>query len=158
VLNPVNERLRSRGCVLGAIRSASCGQPVNDITYLPAAQGTPTNRRGDEVKHTIRFTLAALAAATALLSTTTPAHADYDFSKVADPKIPDPIMFWCMGGGSGNLLLGQPGYCDGERYPDGSYWHVVNAPVVRMRMDCVIDNGSPLPPLAPPGGCGGAVT
>ncbi len=31
-------------------------------------------------------------------------------------------------------------------------------------MDCVIDvidvigNGSPLPPLAPPGGCGGAVT
>ena len=30
-------------------------------------------------------------------------------------KIPDPIMFWCMGGGAGNLLLGQPGYCDGER-------------------------------------------
>jgi len=29
-------------------------------------------------------------------------------------------MFWCMGGGAGNLLLGQPGYCDGERYPDGS--------------------------------------
>ena len=110
------------------------------------------------MKHTIRFRLAALAAATALLSTNTPAHADYDFSKVADPKIPDPIMFWCMGGGAGYLLLGQPGYCDGERYPDGSYWHVINAPVVRMRMDCVIDNGSPLPPLAPPGGCGGAVT
>ncbi|MGO8939089.1 MAG: hypothetical protein ACLQLO_18910 [Mycobacterium sp.] len=59
------------------------------------------------MKHTIRFTLAALAAATALLSTNTPAHADYDFSKVADPKIPDPIMFWCIGGGAGNLLLGQ---------------------------------------------------
>ena len=67
------------------------------------------------MKHTIRFTLAALAAATALLSNNTAAHADYDFSKVADPKIPDPIMFWCMGGGAGNLLLGQPGYCDGER-------------------------------------------
>jgi hypothetical protein len=53
-------------------------------------------------------------------------------------------MFWCMGGGAGNLLLGQPGYCDGEHYPDGGYWHVINAPVVRMRMDCVIDNGSPL--------------
>jgi len=103
------------------------------------------------MKHTIRFTLAALAEAAALQSTNAPAHADYDFSKVADPKIPDPIMFWCMGGG-------QPGYCDGEHYPDGSYWHVINAPVVRMRMDCVIDNGSPLPPLAPPGGCGGAVT
>jgi len=110
------------------------------------------------MKHTIRFMLAALATAAALLSTNAPAHADYDFSKVADPKIPDPIMFWCMGGGAGNLLLGQPGYCDGEHYPDGSYWHVINAPVVRMRMDCVIDNGSPLPPLAPPGGCGGAVT
>jgi hypothetical protein len=110
------------------------------------------------MKHTIRLTLAALAAAAALLSTKPAAHADYDFSKVADPKIPDPIMFWCMGGGAGNLLLGQPGYCDGEHYPDGSYWHVINAPVVRMRMDCVIDNGSPLPPLAPPGGCGGAVT
>jgi hypothetical protein len=75
--------------------------------------------------------------------------------------IPHPIMFWCMGGGAGNLLLGQPEYCDGERYPDGSYWHVINAPVVRMRMDGVIDlncNGSPVPPLAPPGGCGGAVT
>ena len=110
------------------------------------------------MKHAIRFTLAALAPAAALLSTNAPAHADYDFSKVADPRIPNPIMFWCMGGGAGNLLLGQPGYCDGEHYPDGSYWHVINAPVVRMRMDCVIDNGSPLPPLAPPGGCGGAVT
>ena len=75
--------------------------------------------------------------------------------------IPHPIMFWCMGGGAGNLLLGQPEYCDGERYPDGSYWHVINAPVVRMGMDGVIAvncNGSPVPPLAPPGGCGGAVT
>jgi hypothetical protein len=117
-----------------------------------------TKTRGTEMKHTLRLTLAALAAAAALQSTNPPANADYDFSKVADPKIPDPIMFWCMGGGAGNLLLGQPGYCDGQHYPDGSYWHVINAPVVRMRMDCVIDNGSPLPPLAPPGGCGGAVT
>jgi hypothetical protein len=57
------------------------------------------------MKHTIRFRLAALAAATALLSTNTPAHADYDFSKVADSKIPDPIMFWCMGGGAGTSLM-----------------------------------------------------
>jgi hypothetical protein len=57
------------------------------------------------MKHTIKFTLAALAATAALSSTNAPAHSDYDFSKVADPKIPNPIMFWCMGGGAGNLLL-----------------------------------------------------
>jgi len=110
------------------------------------------------MKRTIRFTLASLAAGAAWLSTNAPAGADYDFSKVADPRIPNPVMSWCQGGGAGNLVLGQPGYCDGEHYADGTYWHVVNAPIVRLRMDCVIDDGSPRPPLAPPGGCGGAVT
>ena len=61
------------------------------------------------MKHTIKFTLTVLAAAAALLSTDVPAHADYDFSRVADPKIPDPIMFWCMGGGAGNLRLSRGG-------------------------------------------------
>ncbi len=83
------------------------------------------------------------------------AHAD----STMDPHIPNPLIGWCPGGGSGGIS--GYGFCDGVRYPDGSYWHVVrgNVPFAgpQMRMDCVIDNGSPVPPLAPPGGCGGAV-
>jgi hypothetical protein len=36
------------------------------------------------MNHTMRFTLATLATAAALVSASATAHADYDFSKVAD--------------------------------------------------------------------------
>ncbi|MDD4868261.1 MAG: hypothetical protein PHQ28_14445 [Mycobacterium sp.] len=38
-----------------------------------------------------------------------------------DPHMPDPLRGYCPGGGAGNVLMG--GWCDGEHYPDGSYWH-----------------------------------
>jgi hypothetical protein len=76
-----------------------------------------------------------------------------------DPHIPNPMIGWCPGGGAGGMF--GYGFCDGTRYADGSYWHVIrgNVPFAgpQMRMDCVIDSGSPVPPLGPPGGCGGAV-
>jgi hypothetical protein len=81
-------------------------------------------------------------------------HAD-----TLDPHIPNPMTGWCPGGGAGGLA--GMGFCDGARYPNGSYWHVLRPAVPfagsQMRMDGVVDEGSIIPPLAPPGGCGGAV-
>lgn len=80
-----------------------------------------------------------------------------------DPHIPDPMHNYCPGGGMGSMLW--LGYCDGERYPDGSYWHQVQnglpmidhpAGFFGVPMECVVDNGTPVPAPAPPGGCGGA--
>jgi len=71
-----------------------------------------------------------------------------------DPHIPSIAQGNCPGvrGGFGMF------YCDGEHYPDGTYWHQIvdyNS-AASGSMTCVVDNGSILPPLAPPGGCGGA--
>lgn len=75
----------------------------------------------------------------------------------ADDHEPDVMKNHCAGGSGGFL---KTKWCDGARYPDGSYWHQLimtgssfTGPV--FRLDCVTDNGSPLPPLAPPGACGG---
>lgn len=37
-----------------------------------------------------------------------------------DPHIPNGAALWCLGG-MGNVALVP--YCDGQKYPDGSYWH-----------------------------------
>jgi len=63
------------------------------------------------------------------------------------------------------------GYCDGEHYPDGSYWHQLMAGGLGFRwlmpgatqptnfgLSCVVDpDNGPVPQPAPPGECGGAV-
>jgi hypothetical protein len=77
-----------------------------------------------------------------------------------DPHVPNTAEGWCPGGGVGGFS--GFGYCDGDRYPDGSYWHQVRgkAPFAGsiLTLTCVVDpDGGPLPPLAPPGGCGGVV-
>jgi hypothetical protein len=79
-----------------------------------------------------------------------------------DPHTPDPLHDHCLGGRTGSLM--SEGYCDGEHYPDGSYWRVtqhgaatVEQPRGWMAMErqCVVGDGSGTQP-APPGGCGGA--
>jgi hypothetical protein len=79
-----------------------------------------------------------------------------------DPHIPDPLHDHCLGGRVGSLM--QDGYCDGEPYPDGSYWHItqygdatVDHPSGWMALakECVVPDGAGTQP-APPGGCGGA--
>lgn len=86
------------------------------------------------------------------------AHAD------PDPHIPDPTFTYCPGGKS------QPFFgnatCDGTPYPDGSYWRVTLLQIgdtpfympnnISISRQCVINNGSPDPVPAPPGGCDGA--
>lgn len=71
-----------------------------------------------------------------------------------DPHIPDPFGGFCPGGGWGGTFGGL-GYCDGRPYPDGTMWHATFSGWTRA-MFCVVNTGAPLPPPAPPGGCGGA--
>ncbi len=77
---------------------------------------------------------------------------------VFDPHVPNTAEGWCPGGGVGGFS--GFGYCDGDRYPDGSYWHQVRgkAPFAGsvLTLTCVDDDGSAVPPLGPPSGCGGA--
>lgn len=74
-----------------------------------------------------------------------------------DPLVPNMTAAHCPGGEGGFLAVK---WCDGQKYPDGSYWHQLSmtggtfaTPI--FRMDCVIGDGGPNPPLAPPGSCGG---
>ncbi|KAA1429687.1 hypothetical protein [Mycolicibacter arupensis] len=39
----------------------------------------------------------------------------------AEPHIPNPSTGDCAGGSMGSPIW--MGFCDGEHYPDGSYWH-----------------------------------
>lgn len=92
------------------------------------------------------------------------AHAD----PAPDPHMPNPLTGYCPGGGMGNLF---EGYCDGVKYPDGSYWHRIQygdatlpwfnqtgGQPTQLGLSCVVDpDNSPIPQPAPPGGCGGAV-
>lgn len=121
----------------------------------------------------------ALASATALfgaavagadpeqhLDTTTtycPSAMMYYNPGYCDPHLPDPLHDHCAGGRVGSLM--SDGYCDGEAYPDGSYWHAVQygAATVEhpsgwmaLSKECVVHDGSGTRP-APSGGCGGAV-
>jgi len=68
-----------------------------------------------------------------------------------DPHVPNVSVRNCPGGNGGFIF----GFCDGERYPDGSYWHQVFTAgnFSPISYDCVIEGGAP----APPGGCDGAV-
>lgn len=75
-----------------------------------------------------------------------------------NPYVPNSWEGWCPGGGVGGY--NGFGYCDGKRYPDGSYWHQLrgDAPFAgpMLTLTCVVDPGNgPLPKLAPPGDCGG---
>lgn len=72
-----------------------------------------------------------------------------------DTHMPNSMMGYCPGGGFGGI---GTGWCDGVKYPDGSYWHQVRIPAPfvgsTLNLDCVVDDGSPIPPSAPPNGCG----
>ncbi|WP_204080727.1 hypothetical protein [Mycobacterium riyadhense] len=98
-----------------------------------------------------RLGAAILGCAAALVFSGAVASAD-----PPDPHQPDMTKGWCPGGrwGWGNLAV-----CDGEKYPDGSYWHQwMKTWVVgpQFYYDCV-SGDEPLPGPPPPGGCGGAI-
>jgi hypothetical protein len=93
----------------------------------------------------------SLAATATILSSTGVASADPQ-----DPHKPDITHSFCPGGQWG---YGSLGVCDGDKYPDGSYWHqwmktYLGGP--KFYYDCV-GGDEPLPGPPPPGGCEGAI-
>jgi hypothetical protein len=94
----------------------------------------------------MKLLLAALAAALALA---VPAHAD-----PYDPHYPQPMNGWCPGG---SHMADYLAYCEGVPYPDGTRWNMYRVGLVAWStLRCIAPDGSMNPPLAPPGGCGGA--
>ncbi|PQM45709.1 hypothetical protein C1Y40_04153 [Mycobacterium talmoniae] len=80
-----------------------------------------------------------------------------------DPHVPNMAAGYCPGGGMGTQAW--LAYCDGVDYPDGTRWHAVQygLPIIGRPygllspgLQCVVDDGSPVPPPAPAGGCGRA--
>jgi hypothetical protein len=78
----------------------------------------------------------------------------------ADPsQKPNLTASDCPGGKGGILAVA---WCNGEKFPDGSYWHNVamtggTFATPHFEMNCVIDDAFPSGTRAPPGGYGGAV-
>ena len=96
---------------------------------------------------------ALLGCAAALLSSASVVSAD-----PPDPHQPELTHNYCPGGRWGFGVQ----VCDGEKYPDGSYWHQWmqsdSYGWSEFHYDCVGDSGNnvfPAPP--PPGGCNGAI-
>jgi hypothetical protein len=98
-----------------------------------------------------RHVTAILGCAAALVLCPAVASAD-----PPDPHQPDLTKGYCPGGRWG---FGDLSVCDGEKYPDGSFWHQwVNTYYLgpQSRYDCV-GGDEPLPGPPPPGGCNGAI-
>ena len=74
-----------------------------------------------------------------------------------DPFVPHPPG-WCPGNDDPNTVgvLRTAGYCEGQTFPDGTRWNALRIGRLWLPRRCIVFNGSPSPPLAPPGGCGGA--
>lgn len=94
-----------------------------------------------------KIIIGGLAALAIALGTAPAVHANYD------PHIQIP-PYWCPGGG---IFSGYGGYCEGPSYPDGTRWNFNQVMGFIPPMKCVVFTGQPNPPLAGPGGCGGAV-
>lgn len=87
----------------------------------------------------------------------TAARAGADPTFAVDSHTPNPALGWCPGGGDGGL---GAGFCDGKPYADNTKWHFVRGFIPfkgwTTTMQCVVNTGELLQPLAGPGGCGGA--
>ncbi|WP_299558596.1 hypothetical protein [uncultured Mycolicibacterium sp.] len=72
-----------------------------------------------------------------------------------DPYVPIP-PFWCPGNPHGAISgSGYGGYCEGKTFPDGTRLNTWRLGAFWQPIRCIIPDGTPNPPLAGPGGCGG---
>ncbi|TDH55548.1 hypothetical protein E2F47_09995 [Mycobacterium eburneum] len=117
-----------------------------------------------------RLGAAVLGCAAVMVSCAAVASADPPDPQ-PDPHRPDLTQNYCPGG-QWNTGFGTGYYvevCDGEKYPDGSYWHqwkhdpssngyIRTWATPDWHYDCVGDSGNNAFPAAPPpGGCDGAI-
>ena len=73
-----------------------------------------------------------------------------------DPYFPEPPL-WCPGNPPGAIVAsGYGGFCEGRSYPDGTRWNAYRVGFFWQPLRCIIADGTAFPPVAPPGGCGGA--
>ena len=94
--------------------------------------------------------LAALAAAAATLLAAPLAKA-----APGDPFVPNPPM-WCPGNDPTVFVAsGYGGFCEGRNYADGTRWNTYRVGFFWQPLRCIIADGTPFPPIAAPGGCGG---
>jgi hypothetical protein len=84
------------------------------------------------------------------------AHAD---PPGQNPHMPNVTIGYCVGGQGGFMATK---WCDGQPYPDGTYWHQLImtgssfvGPV--FQLNCVVMGDGPIPTPAPSGGCAGGV-
>jgi hypothetical protein len=101
---------------------------------------------------------AVLGCAAAIVPSAAVASAD-----PPDPHQPDLTQNYCPGAQwsypSFEAYVDNLQVCDGEKYPDGSYWHQWhggNQYDSSWHFDCV-GGDEPLPGPPPPGGCAGAI-
>uniref|UniRef100_A0AAU8GPP9 Minor tail protein n=1 Tax=Mycobacterium phage Farewell TaxID=3158893 RepID=A0AAU8GPP9_9CAUD len=73
-----------------------------------------------------------------------------------DPYVPAPPL-WCPGNGPGLSASGYGAYCEGRTFPDGSRLNTFRIGAFWQPLRCIVPNGTPTPPLAGPGGCGGVL-
>lgn len=121
---------------------------------LPKRTVLASNKQQTTLRHRMPayVALGTLWLAFALLFTAPLAFGD-PVPNGMDPHVPNFGIRYCPGGKGGFAVF----WCDGEHYPDGTYWHQTmgyTSPIGTLT--CVADNDSPMPPIAPPGGCGGA--
>lgn len=97
----------------------------------------------------VRLVAAALAGACLAFAPDAQAY-------TGDPLIPHP-PHWCPGNDDPNTvgLLRTGGFCEGQTFPDGTRWNALRVGRLWLPRRCIVFNGSPNPPTAPPGGCGG---
>jgi len=72
-----------------------------------------------------------------------------------DPFVPNPPM-WCPGNDPNAFVAsGYGGFCEGRTYPDGTRWNTYRVGFFWQPLRCIVADGTPFPPIAPAGSCGG---
>ncbi|WRO40075.1 Hypothetical protein MUW33_64 [Mycobacterium canetti] len=144
---------RTSACSRESLSASTHRRGLNQ-KYRPSLGVRRVDSTFDGVEMKLRFpglSAAILGCTVALVFPAAVASAD-----PPDPHQPDMTKGYCPGGrwGFGDLAV-----CDGEKYPDGSFWHQwmqtwFTGP--QFYFDCVGGN-EPLPGPPPPGGCDGAI-
>ena len=146
-----------RGPSAGLLLSARTGKTGSTVGPV-AGERTLSGEHRNEVEMKLKLTRqgAAILSAAAIVFSAGSFSTGIASAQPPDPHKPDITKNFCPGGQWG---FGRLRVCDGEKYPDGSFWHqwVQNYGFgPQFYYDCV-SGGEPIPAPPPPGGCDGAI-